>query len=80
MFPVQRIITYLPFFQAFHSKGHRRMLDINCPVYFLGYIMEGSVTRTFLAKAWVSKGFSKVFLKIVAKYFFFATPCFSRSL
>ena len=24
------------------------------PVYFLGYIMEGSVTHTFLAKAWVS--------------------------
>lgn len=42
------------------------MLNINCPVYFSGYIMEGSVTRTFLAKALVSKGFSKVFLKIVA--------------
>jgi hypothetical protein len=38
------------------------MFDIYYPVYFSEYIIEGSVTRQFLAKTLVSKESSKVFL------------------
>lgn len=41
------------------------MFNINCLVYFLGYIMEGFVICIFLVKVLVFKGFLKVFLKIV---------------
>jgi hypothetical protein len=36
-------------------NGHHHMFDIYCPMYFSKYIMEGSVTRQFLAKTSISK-------------------------